>query len=228
MASFTISRHTGTPDGRDHFDLFFERGGTLKSWRVRDLDFSEVAPASEAPDHDLKYLSFEGRLTGNKGSVAIVESGTWIEDSWASQGIQVALSGRKLRKRLWLAPKPAGKESGWGWSVEDATAATRRLTAALLREPAPDPPPSRELENPARELDEEERALVTLADQFMKAAPVEWSKVRTDGELRSRIVSALARWRHPWLQAAERRAKIVDDLAKSISPSRISDPAAAK
>jgi hypothetical protein len=228
MARFTISRHTGAPEGKDHFDLFLERGATLKSWRLRDTDFADVAPASEAPDHDLKYLTFEGKLTGNKGSVAVVETGTWIEDSWTPQGIQAALSGKRLRARIWLAPKAVVKEPGWGWSVEDASLATRRLTAALLREPSPEPPPTRELEAPSKELEEEERVLVTLADQFMKAAPVEWSRVRTEGDVRSQIVSALARWRHPWLQAAEKRAKIVDELAKSISPSRVPDPAPSK
>lgn len=226
MTRFTISRHSGAPDGRDHFDLFLERGGTLKSWRLRDSDFGDIAPASEAPDHDLKYLAYEGNLSPGKGSVAIVETGTWLEDSWSPQGIQAALSGKRLKKRIWLAPKPAVKD--WNWTAEDASLATRRLTAALLREPAPDPPPTRELEAPAKELDEEERVLVMLADQFMKAAPVEWSRVRTDADLRGRISSALARWRHPWLQAAERRAKIVDELAKSIAPSRVPDPAPSK
>jgi len=220
MPRFTISHHSGAPEGKDHFDLFLERGGTLKSWRLRDTEFAETSPASEAPDHDLKYLTYEGKLSGNKGTVAIVDSGAWIEDSWSPQGIQAALSGKRMRRRIWLAPKTAAKDPAWGWSVEDATLATRRLTAALLREPAPDPPPTRELETQAKNLDEEERVLVTLADQFMKAAPVEWSRVRTDGELRHQITSALARWRHPWLQAAEHRARIVDELAKSIAPSR--------
>ena len=221
MLRFAISRHTGAPDGKDHFDLFLERGGTLKSWRLRDADFGEPAAASEAPDHDMKYLSYEGKLSGSKGSVAIIETGTWIEDSWTPQGIQAALSGKRLRLRIWLAPKAGVKDPAWNWSVEDATLATRRLTAALLREPSPDPPPTRELEPPAKNLDEEERVLVTLADQFMKAAPVEWSRVRTDADLRSQISRDLARWRHPWLQAAEKRARIVDELAKSISPSKI-------
>ena len=220
MARFTISRHTGAPDGKDHYDLFLERGGTLKSWRLRDMDFGDVAPAAVAPDHDLKYLEYEGRLSAGKGSVAVVDTGTWLEDSWTPHGIQAALSGRRLKKRIWLGAKPVIKDEGWGWSVEDATLATRRLTAALLREPSPDPPPSRELEAAAKELDEEERALVSLADQFMKAAPVEWSRVKIDAELRGGIVSALARWRHPWLEAAERRARIVDELAKSIAPAK--------
>ena len=221
MPRFTISRHSGTKDGKDHFDLFLERGGVLKSWRLRDTVFGDAAPAAEAPDHELKYLAYEGKLSGDKGTVAIVETGTWIEDSWTPKGIQAALAGRRMRLRIWLSPKPAIKEPGWEWSVEDATVATRRLTAALLREPSPDPPPSRDLEGTAKELDDEERVLVTLADQFMKAAPVEWSRVKTEGELRAHIGSALARWRHPWLQAAERRAKIVDDLARSITPSRV-------
>src|SRR5688572_8384601 len=100
MARFTIARHTGAADGKDHFDLFLERGGALKSWRLRTTEFLETTPASEAPDHDLKYLTYEGKLTGNKGSVAVVETGTWIEDSWSPHGIQAALSGKKLRMRL--------------------------------------------------------------------------------------------------------------------------------
>ena len=220
MPRFTISRHSGTPDGKDHFDLFLERAGALKSWRLRDVEFADAAPAGEQPDHDPKYLAYEGKLSGGKGSVAIVETGTWLEDSWTPKGIQAALSGKRLRRRIWLAPKAGAKEPDWGWTVEDATLATRRLTSALLREPSPDPPPTRELEAAAKELDEEERVLVTLADQFMKAAPVEWSRVRIDPELRGNIVSALARWRHPWLVAAERRAKIVDELAKSIAPAK--------
>ena len=189
---------------------------------------SDAAAASEAPDHDLKYLAFEGKLTGGKGSVAIVETGTWLEDSWGPNGIQAALSGRKLRGRIWLATKPASKDSAAGWTVEDASAATRRLTVGLLREPSPDPPPTRDLEPLARELDEEEHVLMALADQFMKAAAVEWSRARVEAELRSKIGAALARWRHPWLLAAERRTKILDDLAKSIAPSRAPDPAPAK
>ena len=221
MARFTISRHSGTPDGKDHYDLFLERGGTLKSWRLRDVDFGDAAPATEAPDHDLKYLAYEGKLSGAKGSVAVVDTGTWLEDSWTPKGLQAALSGGRMKRRIWLAPRPVVGAEGWGWSVEDATLATRRLTAALLREPSPDPPPSRELEAVAKSLDEEERVLVMLADQFMKAAPVEWSRALTDPELRGGIVSALARWRHPWLESAERRARIVDELAKSIAPSRV-------
>jgi len=69
---------------------------------------------------------------------------------------------------------------------------------------------------------------VTLADQFMKAAPVEWSRVKTDGDLRAQITSALARWRHPWLLAAEHRATVVDELAKSIAPSRVVDTPSTK
>jgi hypothetical protein len=222
---FTLSRHTGAPDGKDHYDLFLERDGTLKSWRLRDADFSEPAPASEAPDHELKYLEYEGKLTGGKGSVAIVESGTWIEDSWSSRGIQVALAGKKFKRRIWLSPRAMVKEAGWNWTVEDATLAARRLTAALLREPAPEPPPSTDLEDAARALDEEERTLVTLSDQFMKAAPVEWSRVRTDDALRTRISGSLARWRHPWLEAAVRRSKLVDELAKAVTPYREAVPA---
>ncbi|HEY3225542.1 MAG TPA: DNA polymerase ligase N-terminal domain-containing protein [Planctomycetota bacterium] len=227
MARFTISRHTGAPEGKDHYDLFLERGGKLKSWRVPDTDLIEKSVAVMTADHDLKYLTYEGKLSGSKGSVEIVDSGNYIEDSWGTSGIQVALAGRKSRRRVWLARSPGARDSA-EWTAEDVTLPARRITTTLLREPAPEPPPSADLEPLAQALAEEERALVSLAERFLKADPVDWSRVTTDTELRAKIRGALARWRHPWLMAAERRAQFVDDLAKVVTPSRAAEPTPAK
>ncbi len=227
MARFTISHHTGATDGKDHFDLFLERSGKLKSWRLPDTDLMEPSPALMTPDHDLKYLTYEGKLSGSKGSVAIVDSGNYIEDTWGTSGIQVALTGKKSRRRLWLA-RTAGAKDSAEWTAEDVTLPARRITTTLLREPAPEPPPTADLEPLAEALVEEERALVSLAERFLKADAVDWSRVTTDTDLRSKIRGALARWRHPWLVAAERRAQFVDDLAKVVTPSRAADPAATK
>ncbi|HTF56238.1 MAG TPA: DNA polymerase ligase N-terminal domain-containing protein [Planctomycetota bacterium] len=227
MARFTISHHTGASEGKDHYDLFLERAGKLKSWRLPDTDLTERVAALMTPDHDLKYLTYEGKLSGSKGSVAIVDSGTYIEDTWGTAGIQVALSGRKSRRRVWLAKTPGAKDSA-EWTVEDVTLPARRITTTLLRQPAPEPPPTAELEPLAQALVEEERALVSLAEHFLKADAVDWSRVRTDNDLRGKIRGALARWRHPWLVAAERRVQFVDDLAKVVTPSRAADPAPAK
>ena len=219
MPRFTISHHTGAPDGMNHYDLFLERGGALRSWRLSRVDFAEKTMAEEVSDHDLKYLAYEGKLSGGKGSVAIAETGQYLEDSWSPRAIQVALAGRKFKGRIWLTRIEAEKAPS-GWLVEDATLPVRRATAALLREPSPEPPPTAELESVAQALDREEHSLVSLADRYLQAAPVAWSEVRTDPELRGKIQAARARWRHPWLEAARRRAVLLDDLARSVSPSR--------
>ena len=78
MPRFTISRHTGAPDGKDHYDLFLERAGALRSWRLTRIDFAEKTMAEEAADHDLKYLAYEGKLSGGKGSVALAETGEYL------------------------------------------------------------------------------------------------------------------------------------------------------
>jgi hypothetical protein len=227
MPRFTILHHTGAPGGKDHFDLFLERGGTLRSWRLPRAEFAEKTMAEEASDHDLKYLSYDGKLSGGKGSVAIAETGHYLEDSWGPRAIQVALAGRKLRGRIWLTRIEGEKESA-GWLVEDATLPVRRGTAALLREPAPEPPPTPELEPVAQGLDREEHALVALAERYLQAAPVDWEKARTDADLRGRIQASLARWRHPWLEAARRRAQLLDNLARSVAPARPVDEALKK
>ena len=175
--------------------------------------------AEEASDHDLKYLAYEGKLSGGKGSVAIAETGQYLEDSWSPKAIQVALAGRKFKGRIWLT-RIEGEKASSGWLVEDATLPVRRGTAALLREPSPEPPPTAELEAVAQSLDREEHSLVSLADRYLQAAPVEWANVKTNGDLRHQIQAALARWRHPWLAAARRRAQLLDDLARSVSPAR--------
>jgi len=219
MPRYTIAYHDLGPKDPGHYDLFFEREGALKSWRVAKAEFSESQKATEAKDHALKYLDFEGKLSGDRGTVSVWDTGQYLEDAWGPGSIQVALSGKKLKTRLRLVrSKTEGDPTAW--AIEDATPAVRRVTSALLHEPTPDPAPTRVLDEIHVALTLEEQTLVTLANQFLKAAPVEWSLAGTDAKLRARILAELSKWRHPWLESAKRRAQILDELARTVSAAK--------
>ena len=75
---YVILRHEGIPD--PHFDLMFEqvasRGlGTLRSpvWPIESL-----TQLVHLGDHRREYLDYEGPVSGNRGWVRRVESGTHV------------------------------------------------------------------------------------------------------------------------------------------------------
>lgn len=220
MARYTISLHEDAT-GEPHYDLFLERDGTLKTWRMPKADFTQALPVTEQKDHRMQYLDYEGPVSGGRGTVTVWDTGTYFEDAWRGDFIQVAVSGRKLRGRLRLVRDAEGS-----WTIGDGSTAVRKATTTLLQQATPDPAPSPELEEVHESLQREEQALVTLATQFLKGAPVEWSLASTDPALRGRIRSEAAKWRHPWLQAATRRASALDDLVSAFKAARPVHPTA--
>ncbi|MCG6155579.1 DNA polymerase ligase N-terminal domain-containing protein [Rubinisphaera margarita] len=73
-----------------HWDLMFEAGTVLRTWRLTrplgsnpapsEHDLHRTAevtriPAEELPDHRMHYLDYEGPVSRNRGSVKQVESG---------------------------------------------------------------------------------------------------------------------------------------------------------
>jgi hypothetical protein len=58
MPRFTLSFHAGGKE-EDHFDLLLEQGDTLKTWRLKSVNFSPPQPATAIKDHKKTYLDFE-------------------------------------------------------------------------------------------------------------------------------------------------------------------------
>lgn len=66
-----------------HWDLFLEAGPLLRSWRIlKPLEASQTVPAEVIGEHRLMYLDYEGPVSGNRGTVHRIDSGTfeWVED----------------------------------------------------------------------------------------------------------------------------------------------------
>lgn len=79
---FVILRHH-FPDGGnseffDHFDLMLEQDSKLATWQLAAIpSLNEAVPAKRLPDHRNVYLDYEGPVSGDRGSVEQVMSGTY-------------------------------------------------------------------------------------------------------------------------------------------------------
>ncbi|MGD9722130.1 MAG: DNA polymerase ligase N-terminal domain-containing protein [Pirellulales bacterium] len=123
MARFVILRHE-LPAGSSrpsHWDLMFERAGTLRTWAVeREPDFSNPQSALALADHRLDYLDYEGPVSGDRGSVTRWDRGEYTIVAESAGEWVVVLSGSRLVGRMTLARAPADHS----WRVSFAAAPT--------------------------------------------------------------------------------------------------------
>jgi len=96
---FVIQHHV-TGQG-EHYDLMLERGPALATWRLERhpacLEAGQSLPATELPDHRPAYLTYEGPVSGGRGTVHIVDGGTYRLIHRAESAWQVQLEGRQVR-----------------------------------------------------------------------------------------------------------------------------------
>ncbi|MEN6506227.1 MAG: DNA polymerase ligase N-terminal domain-containing protein [Planctomycetaceae bacterium] len=76
---FVILEHSG--HGAVHWDFMLESGAALATWQVGcdpcGLAVGEEAAARRLADHRLAYLTYEGAVSGGRGSVRRVASGQY-------------------------------------------------------------------------------------------------------------------------------------------------------
>jgi hypothetical protein len=100
MPRFVLLRHEVPPgfDTPSHWDLMFEDGAALLTWRLGTLPAADGEPisAERLGDHRLAYLDYEGPVSGNRGDVRRVDAGEfrWIERS--DSRLRVVLHGTSL------------------------------------------------------------------------------------------------------------------------------------
>ena len=86
-----------------HWDLFLEAGPVLRAWRLLAEPHSGAAVTAEAnEDHRVAYLTYEGPVSGGRGTVARWDAGTftWIDDEIGR--VRIDLQGEKLAGRVCL------------------------------------------------------------------------------------------------------------------------------
>ena len=116
MPRFTISKHT-LQNGKFHYDFMLEVEGAekLKTWRLENVDFSKPQSALQNFDHRRIYLDYEGDISGDRGVVAIWDTGIYNAERWDRDYLVIKLSAKKLDNRIALSLRSnsAGENAEW-------------------------------------------------------------------------------------------------------------------
>ncbi|MCC7193061.1 MAG: hypothetical protein IT444_09815 [Phycisphaeraceae bacterium] len=111
LATAVLLHHA--PDG-DHYDWLIEDprqfGAINPLWTARAAD----PPASWRSlrqwsleiiaNHRRDYLTYQGELTNNRGSVVRVDQGTCDATAWESDNIKLIVCLQSFQGRVWLTP----------------------------------------------------------------------------------------------------------------------------
>ena len=80
-----------------HWDLMLEQGDSLRTWRLsQPLDSAGPIAAEPLPDHRLAYLDYEGRVSGDRGTVERWDAGRYELIESTADLVRVKLAGRRL------------------------------------------------------------------------------------------------------------------------------------
>ena len=103
-----------------HWDFLLETGAQLRGWRLwAEPALGRDIPAEPTPDHRPVYLTYEGDVSGDRGTVIRWDAGTfdWRRDE--TEVVEVELRGVKLRGRAQLSRGV----SGLVWRCDQSDAA---------------------------------------------------------------------------------------------------------
>jgi hypothetical protein len=106
MLRFVVLTHDH-PDW--HWDLMLESNGVLRTWRLnQEPTLTTPIEATPLPDHRLKYLAYEGPVSGQRGHVLQWDHGQY-QLLQESRGIlTIDLQGDKLRGQATLTSTAEG------------------------------------------------------------------------------------------------------------------------
>ncbi len=86
-----------------HWDLMLESEGALCTWQLPSIpEAGKPIPAEAIGDHRLKYLDYEGPVSGNRGSVQRVDGGELEWHICKPDHVVAILYGASLNGRIQL------------------------------------------------------------------------------------------------------------------------------
>jgi hypothetical protein len=86
-------------NAKSHFDWMFEHSDALWTWAtdvLPSVDHVAELTANRLPDHRKHYLTYEGDVSGNRGRVTRVESGTIEIVEANEERFEFKLSGTRI------------------------------------------------------------------------------------------------------------------------------------
>lgn len=111
---FVILLHEmpATADRETHFDLMLEAAESLLTWALPSIPQQVPLACQQLPPHRLAYLSYEGPVSADRGTVTRWDDGTFQVQRRTDELIAVRLDGRQLVGELTLR-----QEDGTRWTV---------------------------------------------------------------------------------------------------------------
>jgi len=100
---FVIQEHTRGSE--IHWDFMLEGGKTLRTYRLDKAPqqiLNSPANAIKIFDHPPKFLTYQGPVNKGRGSVRIVETGTYQIVNHEHSRIELKLAGRILKGKFTL------------------------------------------------------------------------------------------------------------------------------
>jgi DNA polymerase Ligase (LigD) len=110
-----------------HLDLFVERDGVLKAWRLPiHFDPTVPCPAEVNVDHRLHYLDYEGPVSGDRGVVARWDRGAAVWERVEPGRVLVWFDGQRMSGDFELARR---NETEWELRPAESTSLRVGLAA---------------------------------------------------------------------------------------------------
>lgn len=86
-----------------HWDLMLEEAESLRTWRLlKEPDSPNPITAEALPNHRKHYLTYEGPLSGNRGTVTQWDSGTYDVLQADAEAVSARLEGSRIQTTLAL------------------------------------------------------------------------------------------------------------------------------
>jgi hypothetical protein len=98
---FVIQKHTTA--GGIHWDWMVEGDGVLQTWRVNcppGQVGKEPIETERIADHSIRFLTYEGPVQQNTGTVQIEDRGAAVLSVCSEGRVEVCLEGRIVRGRF--------------------------------------------------------------------------------------------------------------------------------
>ncbi len=100
---FVIQKHTKA--GESHWDLMFESGDVLETYRLNlppEKLTRQNCSAVKIVDHPLKFLTYEGSVNKGNGNVEIADSGTYQLLRQSENYKELQICGKILKEKFYL------------------------------------------------------------------------------------------------------------------------------
>ena len=113
-----VIQHHRTKDG-EHWDLMLQSGpilATWQLWRSPGTVADGPIPATQIGDHRKAYLTYEGPLSGDRGTVQIYDRGTLKWQTRHEDRFVIKLRGEIIRGTFVLS-RIATETSPWTFAV---------------------------------------------------------------------------------------------------------------